>query len=60
MTSDLAVTLQAALLALYSPPEFIKAYCQSRLGARRRLYGDWGDTSPHLDALLMRLEPLLG
>jgi putative acyl-CoA dehydrogenase len=60
LTSDLAVALQGALLALYSPPALARAFCDSRVASGRRLYGDWGDADVDVNALLSRVEPILG
>jgi len=60
LTSDLAVALQGSLLAQHAPEALAQAFCESRLGVGRRLYGDWGGAPLQLDAILARVEPILG
>jgi putative acyl-CoA dehydrogenase len=63
LTSDLAVALQGSLLARYAPEALWVGFCESRLGAPRRVYGEWEgrvDTDGVLRRLEWLLEPPLG
>ena len=58
LTADLAVALQGALLARFSPEPLWVGFCESRLGAPRRVYGEWAGRVD-ADGVLARLEWLL-
>jgi len=58
LTADLAVALQGALLARHAPEALWVGFCESRLGAPRRVYGEWGGRVD-VDGVLARIGWLL-